>query len=172
MDRPCAASCASMFLRTPPAWVSVSPYRSGEPAAASALTIGGVVPLIQIDARFAGMMTLADIGDVALPTNFTAAGTAGCCAPAPVGTSAAAPASSAIATTRDPIESLLSISSPFHYVSSLGRLSRCSYEAVWGAGAEEKTVRNTGIVFSISRTDVAGPDGFSLLPMRISELMS
>src|SRR4051812_233165 len=120
MDRPCAASCASMFLRTPPAWVSVSPYRSGEPAAASAFTIGGVVPLIQIDARFAGMMTLADIGDVALPTNFTAPGEPGCCAPAPIGASAAAPASTAIATTRDPIASFA-----FAFVaSSLGEFAR------------------------------------------------
>src|SRR5687768_2894551 len=70
-----------MFLRTPVACVVVSPYRSREPAGASAFTTGGVVPLIQIQARFAGTVTLADIGDVAGPTNFTVSGVDGCCAP-------------------------------------------------------------------------------------------
>src|SRR6476661_215541 len=89
-----------MLLSTPVACVSVSPYRSRDPAGASGLITGGVVPLIHIEAVFAGINTLADIGDVAVPTNFTVPGGAGCCAPVPTGARTLAPTHNAIAPSR------------------------------------------------------------------------
>src|SRR4029079_2849075 len=89
-----------MFLRTPVACVSVSPYRSRDPAGASALRIGGVVPLIHMEARFAGMRTLADIGDALPPRKVTVVGAADCCAPAWTAASAIAPTMAAIAPAR------------------------------------------------------------------------